>query len=66
MKSVRVQSYSVRIWESTDQNNSEYEHFLRSASNNGPLNVENLTLPVFSSEWPNTTTWMKAVPRISQ
>ena len=50
VKSVRIQSYSVRIWESTDQNNSEYEHFLRSASNNGPLNVENLKLPVFSSE----------------
>ena len=29
MKSVRVRIYSVGMWENTDQNNSEYEHFLQ-------------------------------------
>ena len=32
VKSVHVRNYSVRIRESADQNNSEYEHSLRSAS----------------------------------
>ena len=27
---LRVPPYSVRMWENTDQNNSEYRHFLRS------------------------------------
>ena len=27
---VRISSYSVRMWENADQNNSEYGHFLRS------------------------------------
>ena len=30
VKSVRIRSYSVRMQENTDQNNSEYGHFLRS------------------------------------
>ena len=29
-KTVRIRSYSVRMRENTDQNNSEYRHFLRS------------------------------------
>ena len=28
---IRISSYSVRMWENADQNNSEYGHFLRSA-----------------------------------
>ena len=33
MKSVlRIRSYSVRMRENTDQNNSEYGHFLRSVN----------------------------------
>ena len=31
-KNVRIRSYSVRIQENTDQNNSEYGHFLRIAT----------------------------------
>ena len=27
----RISPYFVRMWENADQNNSEYEHFLRSA-----------------------------------
>ena len=27
-----ISPYSVRMWENTDQNNSEYEHFSRSVS----------------------------------
>ena len=30
VKSVRTRNYSARIRENTDQNNSEYWHFLRS------------------------------------
>ena len=30
MKSVRIRSYSVQMWENADQNNSEYGRFLRS------------------------------------
>ena len=29
---LRISPYSVRMWENTDQNNSEYGHFLRSDS----------------------------------
>ena len=28
----RISPYSVQMWENTDQNNSEYGHFLRSVS----------------------------------
>ena len=28
---LRISPYSVRMWENVDRNNSEYEHFLRSA-----------------------------------
>ena len=31
---LRISPYSVRMWENTDQNNSEYRHFLRSAALN--------------------------------
>ena len=27
---LRISTYSVRMWENVDQNNSEYGHFLRS------------------------------------
>ena len=30
VKSGNIQSYSVRMWENTDQNNSEYKQFSRS------------------------------------
>ena len=30
IKSVRISLYSVWMWENADQNNSKYEHFLRS------------------------------------
>ena len=30
---IRITLYSVQIWENADQNNSEYDHFLRSARN---------------------------------
>ena len=29
-----ISPYWVRMWENADQNNSKYEHFLRSASKN--------------------------------
>ena len=28
----RISPYFVRMWENADQNNSEYEHFLRSSN----------------------------------
>ena len=33
MKRGRIRSYSVRMWENTNQNNSKYWHYLRSAKN---------------------------------
>ena len=38
-KSVRIRSYSVRMRENADQNNSEYGHFLRSDD------IQRLTFP---------------------
>ena len=32
IKSVRIRSYSVWMWENADQNNSEYRHFLLSGN----------------------------------
>ena len=29
-ETLQISPYSVQSWENTDQNNSEYEHFLRS------------------------------------
>ena len=33
LRILRISPYSVRMWENTDQNNSEYRHFLRSYTN---------------------------------
>ena len=31
---IRISPYSIGIWENTNQNNSEYGHFLRSENDN--------------------------------
>ena len=47
VKSVRIRSYSgpysVRMLENTDQNNSEYEHFLRSEGSPNSIKEESET-----------------------
>ena len=45
LKSVRIRSYSVRMRENADQNNSEYGHFLRSVGRNWTLTpIYNLSI----------------------
>ena len=42
VKSVHIQSFSVRMWENTDQKNSEYWHFSRSVNDPFSINEQNI------------------------
>ena len=54
MKSVRIWSYSIRMWENADQNNSEYGHFSRSVSyeyDGCTIGLEKLKQNEFIASW---------------